>query len=467
MTSAHEPELTRRLERHGQEHVLRHVGELPPEARSRFLASVAELDLPLIDALGALAREGARPAEVARFEPPEVFRPRRAAEDRAQVRELRRRGEELLASGAVGWLLVAGGQASRLGYEGPKGAFPVGPVSGRSLFEVFARKLLAARARYGVPIPWYVMTSTANDAATRAFFARHEHFGLPASDVVFFQQAMLPALDEEGRILLAAKDELFLAPNGHGGVLAALASSGALADARGRGVRVFSYFQVDNPLAPPSDPLFLGLHAARGAEMSSKVVPKRDPGEKVGVIGRADGRLTCIEYSDLPDALRSARDERGALVFGDGNIALHAIDLEFVDALTARGFKLPWHLARKKMNVLDEHGRPALREGFKFETFVFDALGLARASTTLEVERREEFSPVKNAEGEDSPATARADLCRLHAEWVRSAGLALPPPDATGVHPVEVDPCVAEDAEEFARRAPRAPRSGPGGHLYS
>ena len=207
MTSAHEPELTRRLERHGQEHVLRHVGELPPEARSRFLASVAELDLPLIDALGALAREGARPAEVARFEPPDVFRPRRAAEHRAQVRELRRRGEELLASGAVGWLLVAGGQASRLGYEGPKGAFPVGPVSGRSLFEVFARKLLAARARYGVPIPWYVMTSTANDAATRAFFARHEHFGLPASDVVFFQQVFEPRdLDVRPAVMIAVEE---------------------------------------------------------------------------------------------------------------------------------------------------------------------------------------------------------------------------------------------------------------------
>ncbi|MBK7877527.1 MAG: UTP--glucose-1-phosphate uridylyltransferase [Planctomycetes bacterium] len=467
MSAAPAPELLQRLERHGQAHVLRHLGELSALERARFLGVVEALDLPLIDELARLARAGAQPAAVASFAPPEVFRPRREGSATPRVRELRERGEELQASGAVAWLLVAGGQASRLGYEGPKGAFPVGPVSRRSLFEIFARKLLAARARYGVETPWYVLTSEANDATTREFFARHGHFGLPPDDVVFFRQAMLPALDEQGRILFAARNELFLAPNGHGGVLAALASSGALAHARARGIRVFSYFQVDNPLAPPADPLFLGLHAAQGAQMSSKVVPKRDPAEKVGVIGRADGKLTCIEYSDLPNDLREARDARGELVFGDGNIALHAIDLEFVDALTARGFKLPWHLARKKMSVLDEHGRPAQREGFKFETFVFDALSLARASATLEVDRREEFSPVKNAEGQDSPATARADLCRLHAGWVRAAGLPLPPPDAHGLHPVEVDPCLAEDAETFTRRAPRAPTSSADGHLYT
>ncbi len=172
MTAAPAPELLRRLERHGQAHVLRHLGELAPEARARLLATVAALDLPLIDQLAALAREGAQPATVASFAPPEVFRPRRASGAVARVRELRQRGEELQASGAVAWLLVAGGQASRLGYDGPKGAFPVGPVSRRSLFEIFARKLLAARARHGVATPWYVLTSEANDATTRAFFGQ-------------------------------------------------------------------------------------------------------------------------------------------------------------------------------------------------------------------------------------------------------------------------------------------------------
>lgn len=467
MSAAPAPELVRRLEQHGQAHVLRFLPELSGAARARLLASVEALDLALIDELAANARTGARAAAVGRFEPPDVLRPRSAPPPERELASLRERGESLLAAGEIAWLLVAGGQASRLGYDGPKGAFPVGPVSDRSLFELFARKLHATRARFGRSVPWYVLTSPANDATSRAFFERHDHFGLPREDVVFFQQAMLPALGEDGRILLAAQDELFLAPNGHGGVLAALASSGALRDARGRGIRRFSYFQVDNPLAPPSDPLFLGLHAARDAQMSSKVVRKRDAAEKVGVIGHADGRLGCIEYSDLPAELREARDVRGELVFGDGNIAMHVLDLEFVDTLTARRFELPWHMARKKMNVLDDRGRLVQREGWKFETFVFDALGLARAAATLEVERAEEFSPVKNAEGQDSPASARADLCRLHAGWVRSAGLALPPADAEGVHPVEVDPCIAQDAAEFRRRAPIAPRTTDRGHLYT
>ncbi|MCB9916519.1 MAG: UTP--glucose-1-phosphate uridylyltransferase, partial [Planctomycetes bacterium] len=373
----------------------------------------------------------------------------------------------LLAEGRVGFLLVAGGQASRLGYEGPKGAFPVGPVSGRTLFELHARRLRAAAARYGVRVPWYVMTSPANDAATRAFFAEHAHFGLDPADVRFFAQDMLPALDLEGRILMSSRSSLFLAPNGHGGVLAAFASSGALADARARGVEQLSYFQVDNPLVRPADPLFLGLHARAGARMSSKVVRKRDAAEKVGVIGRVDGALGCIEYSDLPAELREARDAAGGLLFGAGNIAAHALELDFLAELTAGGgLELPWHVARKRMSVVGASGAPAEVEGAKFETFVFDALAKSPRSVTLEVARHEEFSPVKNAEGEDSPATATRHLCALHGAWVAAAGLDLPAPDASGLVRVEVDPLLAESQEAFAAAAPRAPRAFEGGHLY-
>jgi UDP-N-acetylglucosamine/UDP-N-acetylgalactosamine diphosphorylase len=310
------------------------------------------------------------------------------------------------------------------------------------------------------------MTSQQNDARTRTFFAEHGWFGLQPDDVFFFRQAMLPALDEHGRILLAAKDALFLAPNGHGGVLSALASSGGLADARERGVELFSYFQVDNPLARPADELFLGLHALARAQMSSKVVKKRSAGEKVGVLGRVDGKLSCIEYSDLPADLREARDERRELVFNAGNMAMHVLELEFIERLTSGKLELPWHVARKSVTALDDQGRETSRPGLKFETFVFDALSFADKSVTLEVDRALEFSPVKNASGEDSPATTRADLCRLYSSWAQRAGFALPAPDAHGNHPVEVDPHLAEDEETFLARKPRAPVILPGGHFY-
>lgn len=201
--------------------------------------------------------------------------------------------------------------------------------------------------------------------------------------------------------------------------------------------------------------------------MSSKIVAKRGPDEKVGVIGRVDGKLSCIEYSDLPAHLREARDPRGDLLFGAGNIAVHAIERRFVEDLTRGNLRLPWHVARKSMPVVDERGMVAQIEGFKFETFVFDALAFVKDSVTLEVERAHEFSPVKNKAGEDSPATARAAQCQLHAEWVRRAGKPLPPADEHGLHPVEIDPVLAEDAQAFAIRAPEKPLESEKGHLWT
>jgi UDP-N-acetylglucosamine/UDP-N-acetylgalactosamine diphosphorylase len=384
-----------------------------------------------------------------------------------QALEAQALGAELLRAGRVGYVLVAGGQASRLGFEAPKGAFPIGPVTGQSLFQLHAARLRAAARRHGVRTPWYVMTSPANDADTRAFFARHAFFGLDPADVFFFAQDMLPALDLEGRILFAAQDELFLAPNGHGGCLLGLASSGALDDMRRRGLTQLSYFQVDNPLVRPADELFLGLHVATSAGMSSKVVAKRDAGEKVGVLGRVDGVLACIEYSDLPPDLREARGAEGELRFRAGNIAVHALSVDFLEEVTRGGLELPWHLARKRMRVAEPDGRLVEREGVKFETFVFDALARSRASVVLEVERSEEFSPVKNKSGEDSPASARADLCRLFTRWIRVAGHDLPSPDADGIHPVEVDPLCAESQDEFLARKGVVPHVRSTGHYYA
>jgi UDP-N-acetylglucosamine/UDP-N-acetylgalactosamine diphosphorylase len=451
----------------GQGHVFSFLERASPEERASLLAEASAIDLDLVATLGELLRKGsATECELPALEPPEVFPLARTPEQREQAREAVRVGEERLAAGAVGFVLVAGGQGSRLGFEGPKGIFPIGPVSGCSLFEWHARRLLGARERLGAPIAWYVMTSATNDASTREFFERHRHFGLERSDVTFFQQQMLPALDLDGRILLRERHAIFLAPNGHGGTLEALASSGALADARRRGIHDFSYFQVDNPLARPTDPLFLGLHALEEACMSSKVVDKRDAAEKVGVIGRVGGKLGCIEYSDLPDSLRHARHSSGQLLFRAGNIAMHVLRLEFVEDLTRGGLHLPWHLARKKMSVVGPRGEKVEVTGVKFETFVFDALASAERSLTLEVDRALEFSPVKNASGEDSPASARADLTRLFHGWVRELGLPEPPRDAAGLPLLEVDPRLAEDEEQFERAAPEAPLVEPAGHIY-
>jgi UDP-N-acetylglucosamine/UDP-N-acetylgalactosamine diphosphorylase len=465
--NATESGLRARAEAAGQGHLFAHWTRLDAAQRARLQAQLAEVDFDLVQQLAAQIGAPALDPAGCRFEPPDLFRLRRDAAQMREAERARELGYESLAQGTVGFLLVAGGQASRLGYEGPKGDYPVGPVSGRTLFGWHGARILAAARRYGFRPLWLIMTSAANDAATRASFARHGYFGFDPADVVFFRQAMLPALDLQGRILLASPDSLFLAPNGHGGTLDALARSGALAQARERGLETLSYFQVDNPLARPADPLFVGLHRAAGARMSSKVVAKREAGEKVGVLGRLDGTLGCIEYSDLPHELREARDSQGELLFGAGNIAVHLIDVDFVAELTAEGLELPWHVARKRMATIDEQGQPCEVEGVKFETFVFDALARSGPSVTLEVERALEFSPVKNREGDDSPHSCRRDLGQLFAGWVERGGGPPPPLSADGVPAVEVDPLLAEDVDQFVAGGPPAPRTAAGGHLYA
>jgi UDP-N-acetylglucosamine/UDP-N-acetylgalactosamine diphosphorylase len=452
-------ELRRRIERAGEAQLLEGFESLSAAGRAAYAAELAALDWTQIAELRALL--GQTSTELSGpVEPARAFPLARDARQESQAARARAAGEEWLRQGSVAALTVAGGQASRLGWDAPKGVYPIGPLSGWSLFEIFARKLRASGARYGFAPLWYLMTSPQNDAATRAFFAEHGWFGLDPERVRFFQQAMLPALSPEGRVLRAAPGQLFLAPTGHGGVLGALRASGMLEDARARGIERFSYFQVDNPLVVPFDPLFLGLHRLEGARMSSKVVEKRDAHEKVGVLAWREQRLACIEYSDLPPELREAREPSGRLRFSAGSIALHVIERALVEELTGSRLALPWHLARKQVSALDERGRPAQRPGVKFETFVFDALQYSPRSAVLEVERAREFSPVKNPSGEDSPAQAKADISRLHARWLAAAGLEAPAE-------LEIDPLFADDEHTLRARLPHKPRVVGGGHFYT
>lgn len=450
----------------GQGHLLGFWDELDLSGRDQLWRELSELDLNLVNHLMDVAASPASPTEAPEISPPETVTLADVEANGERIKEARAAGEAALAAGRVGLVLVAGGQASRLGCDGPKGDFPVGSVSGYTLFELHARRILRLTRTYEVRVPWYVMTSPANHIRTQEIFEANSYFGLEREDVFFFCQKMLPALDRDGRVLMKGKGELFLAPNGHGGVLEGLASSGCLEDSRARGVDTLSYFQVDNPLVRPADELFIGLHRLAGADMSSKVVMKTSAEEKVGVLGRVNGRLGCIEYSDMPEDLLQRRDETGALVFSAGNIAVHAINVEFISQIIEGGLRLPWHVARKKISSLDASGAPCEREGMKFETFVFDALGLASKSVTLEVSREMEFAPVKNRQGGDSPDTARALMCDLHSDWAKRAGMPLPPVGEDGVTSVEVDPLLAETFEDFKAAMPRAPLVSEEGHLY-
>jgi UDP-N-acetylglucosamine/UDP-N-acetylgalactosamine diphosphorylase len=365
--------------------------------------------------------------------------------DPAKAEAAGRRGEEMLASGRVATLVVAGGQGSRLGFDGPKGAFPIGPVTDRTLFEIQAQKLRGLRRRHGAAPPWCVMTSAATDAPTRDFFRAQEFFGLPEEDVLFFCQGMVPSMDFDGRLLLAARDRIFENPDGHGGCLTALLESGVLDQLERRGIDTIFYYQVDNPLVRMCDPVYLGFHAAAGAEISCKVVRKTDPEEKVGIVARANGHPAVVEYTELGDTDRRARDANGELVYWTGNIAIHLLATAFVRRVAGDAERfLPFHASAKKIPHIDAEGRavtPAEPNGRKLERFVFDALSAAKGVCVVETDRLVEFSPVKNAEGGDSPATARRDLVASYRAWLAAAGVALPPKDVA----IELDHAQIDD----------------------
>ncbi len=265
-------------------------------------------------------------------------------------------------------------------------------------------------------------------------------------------QGMLPSIDFSGKITLKEKGALFMSPDGHGGALKTLSRHGAVDEMEKRGIRYLFYFQVDNPLVKILDPVFIGHHVEEGAEMSSKVVEKKDPAEKVGVIGMFDGKPGVIEYSDLDNKEMNARDPDGRLLFSAGSIAIHLLNVAFIATCNQDEFHLPYHKAEKKIPYLDETGvatTPEEPNGVKFETFVFDALQYAKKTVTMEVLREEEFAPVKNPAGEDSPDSSRQALTALFRSWLKAAGFAA---DGDRSQQIEISPLFALDADEFAKK---------------
>jgi UDP-N-acetylglucosamine/UDP-N-acetylgalactosamine diphosphorylase len=450
--------LKQKLQSINQAHVLRFADKLDPARRERLTKQLQSLDLDAIDELAQTHVRTKTPPPLPKDIKPVQTYPRVPGPDRQQLyKDAEQRGRELLKQGKIGAFLVAGGQGTRLGYDGPKGEYPVTPIKSKPLFQVFAEQLLAhSREAGGSPIAWYVMTSDINDGPTRAFFKENAFFGYDPRHVVFFEQGMMPAFAMNGELLLGEQDSLALSPDGHGGSLRALEKSGALADMRQRGIEHLSYFQVDNPLVHTIDPLFLGLHDLTGSEMSSKTIPKANALEKVGNFVMGDGVLQVIEYSDLPESLAKQTNPNGGLKFNAGSIAIHALRRSFVERLNQGGrLSLPWHRAEKKVPYVGENGKavkPDKPNAVKLEQFVFDAIPLAKNAIVYETDRAEEFSPVKNAEGVDSPATCRRDQIRRAARWLSNAGVTVPTnngePDAT----LEISPLFAANEQQLASR---------------
>lgn len=461
--------LRRRLVAVGQEHLLAFHDRLSENQRESLLAQIAGLEIEsLPDLVGRYVKSkpafslpsDVMPAEYYPFDHASGRRPW----DKARYSAI---GRDLITAGKVAAFVVAGGQGSRLGYEGPKGCYPAGAVSGRPLFGMFADQIRATGLRYGRVVPWYIMTSPLNHGATIAFFRENGYFGLAESDVMFFPQGVMPSLDiDTGKVLMSSPHEVATNPDGHGGSIGAICRSGALADMKRRGVEHLSYFQVDNPTVKAIDPVFVGLHAGAAdssGQMSSKMVAKAYPEEKVGVFCSIGGRTEVVEYSDLPMALQRERLPDGTLRFIAGSIAIHVMAVSFIERLgTDPSFSLPYHRAEKKVPCIDPRtGEPVQTDGangVKLERFVFDALsrcgsGDGKGSIVYETDRVEEFAPIKNASGADSPESSRALQTERAARWLEKAGVRVPrradgKPDCV----LEITASTALDADDLSGR---------------
>jgi UDP-N-acetylglucosamine/UDP-N-acetylgalactosamine diphosphorylase len=446
-------ELQKLLTQYGQEHLLGFWDQLDEAGRRQLAADIREIDFELLHSLKVGKSTGEDWAAIAaRALPPPAAR--LGSSDETAKIEAVARGREALDRGEIAVVIVAGGQGSRLGFEHPKGMYTIGPVSGAPLFQILFEKVLALGHRHGKQPPLFVMTSDATHAETVEYLKANCYFGLPPTNVVLFQQGRMPAVDlETGRVLLQSKSCIAMSPDGHGGMLAALEKSGGLAQLQDRGIRQLFYCQVDNPLVTMCDAEFLGYHLLNDSQVSTQVIAKQDPLERVGNVVMVDGRMTIIEYSDLPSAVAEKRNPDGSLLLWAGNTAIHVFDVSFLRRMADQSSSLPFHKARKKVASLDETGsivEPHEPNAIKFERFIFDLLPAAERSIAMEVDALDCFAPVKNAPGDktDTPESVQRQMVRLHTRWLRSVGAKI----EDDVR-VEISPLFALDEPDIREQA--------------
>jgi len=454
-------EISELLIKNGQAHILEHLDLMTVAEKDALMKDLEQVDFKLLNRLFETYKKASvSKKEKKVFSAADVLSFNEGASSLKEKKRVYAIGEDFLSRGKVAIFLVAGGQGTRLGFNGPKGCYPVSPVEDKSLFQLFSENILGLQRRYEKQLLWYIMTSDENNDATASFFKKNSFFGLSEEQVRFLIQKQVPSFDGNGKLIISKEKRLFKNPNGHGGSIQALYDSGALSEMKSAGVEEIFYFQVDNPLVKIADPLFVGAHVSGGAEISSKVVSKTDPEERVGVLGKVDGKLGCIEYSELSDEQVNARKEDGSLLFNSGNIAIHMLNRSFVEKISQEESEgLPYHIAVKELAALEvKSGNPVLEEikGMKPEMFIFDAFSFATKAVTLEVEREEEFSPVKNSKGKDSPETARKAMVERCIQWIEASGKCGSVP--AGVD-IEISPMFAFDKEEFSDRFVSLPES--------
>lgn len=396
------------LKKYNQEHLLKYIDLISTnEGKNNLINDIENIDFEKLNRLFALSNQNFKNSmKTVMLEHIRVFDKSRFSDE--ENNEILKIGEDIIANNQYAVVTMAGGQGTRLGHKGPKGTFILNvKPEPKSLFQIIAENLIKANNKYGIILNWYIMTSTENNDETVKYFEDNNYFGYNFENVKFFKQGNLPLLSEDGKLVINSEYRIKYAASGNGTIYQAMLNDGVVDDMKRKGIKWVFIGSVDNALLNMVDPMLLGLTKKRGTEIASKTIVKNSPYEKVGVFCKKNGKPGVIEYSEIPETLIEEVDENGELMYGESHIMCNLYTLDAIEKIS--NVELPYHSAHKKVDFMQEDGNMFYAKepnGYKYEAFIFDGFELFDDITLYRGKREEDFAPVKNADGVDSPETA-------------------------------------------------------------
>ena len=394
------------LKMYNQEHIVNLLNKLEEPAKDELINQIKNIDFQQIKELYDNTKKEIEFKEK-KIEPLKYYDKQKMTQ--MEKEEIESIGEKIIKNGEYAVVTMAGGQGTRLGHTGPKGTFKLDVYGkGKYLFEILCENLKEANKKYNTIIPWYIMTSKENNQETVDFLEKNNYFGYDKNSVTIFIQGELPVVDEQGKLLIGKNMKIKEASDGNGGTYFSLRASGCLADMKEKGIKWIFIGSIDNALLKMVDTTLLGLAIKKGTQIASKSVAKANPKEKVGVFCKMNGHPKVIEYTELPENMAEEIDEDGELKFGESHIMCNLYTIDAIDKISKE--PLMYHCAHKKNSYIDEEGKEVIPQepnSYKFESFIFDAFELFDDITILRGKREDDFAPVKNREGVDSPKTAK------------------------------------------------------------
>lgn len=395
------------LKENNQEHLLKYIDMADEKQKQELIEEIKNINFKQLDELYSISKRDKEKAIESVIIEHTTFVDK-YKEDENNLKKYKELGEEIIKNGEYAVVTMAGGQGTRLGHDGPKGTFLLNVLpKPKYLFEILVDNIKKANKEYGITLNWYIMTSTENNERTVKFFEEHNYFDYPKEKIKFFKQGNLPLIDESGKLLVDENLHIKYAADGNGCIYKSMKTDGIIDDMKKNNIKWVFIGAVDNALLNMVDPILVGLTAYEGNKIGSKSVVKRNPEEPVGVFCKKNSKPAVIEYTELPKEMAIEVDEEGELLFGESHIMCNLYSIEALDEISNNN--LPYHSAHKKAPYMDENGeviKVNKPNAYKYEAFIFDGFSFFDNISILRGRREEDFAPVKNAEGEDSPETA-------------------------------------------------------------